>query len=90
MSQSAQQVFLEDIVRAALGEEKSGVVDIGNVQNPIALSGRSRELEIDDAVGDGLTVDERVHLSFTLKGLGKRELSPVGYRGSGCDGRATT
>jgi hypothetical protein len=71
----------EDIVTSSLRKQEGRVIHIRHVEDPVVLGGRGSELEIDNAVGDGLAVDEHVHLALTLKGLREREFHPE--RGGG-------
>ena len=43
---------LEHVVRSALAEQQSGVVDVGDVQHPIALGAGGLDQQIHNTVGD--------------------------------------
>ena len=73
----AREGTLEYVVAGSLREQESGVVDIADVQDPIGLSRRSLQEQVDDTVGDGLAVHKGIHLAFTFKRLGEGELVPV-------------
>ena len=58
-------------------EQESGVVDVGDVEDPIRLRRRRSDVDVDDTVGDGFTVDQGVHAAFTFKSLGEGEFNPL-------------
>ena len=71
-------MYLKHVIRRALREQQRGVVDIRDVEHPVGGRRRCREVKIDDAVCDRLTVDKHIVSVLIHERLGKRQLNPVG------------